>query len=146
MSISEKPALPDTTRMELAERLRHLESSTRAFLRHFDPCNLAEDKSQQWQALEHECDLASAALRQPIASDAGAVREALRSHWLTQIVCDHDAKTDRACCSCSEWRGPVVNSVGAAVESWIDHVLSTSAGAGTKVDQKETPLAMRDQG
>lgn len=49
-------------------------------------------------------------------------RFALRSHWLTHIECDHEAKTDRPVCSCSLWRGPVKPNVGEAVEAWIDHV------------------------
>ncbi len=53
----------------------------------------------------------------------GALREHLRKHYLAGIECDHEAKTDQASCACSMVRFPVLPSVGAAVESWIDHVL-----------------------
>ena len=53
-----------------AREVRWLVSSARAFLRHFNPCNLAEDKSQQWQSLSHQCDVVERALSQhPHASD-----------------------------------------------------------------------------
>ena len=51
-------------------------------------------------------------------------RKRLREHWITGIVCDHEAKTDRATCSCSRWRCDPLPNVGAAVNAWIDHVLS----------------------
>lgn len=44
---------------------RRLARSARAFLRHFNPSDLPEDASQQWQALEHLCDLAEAARDAP---------------------------------------------------------------------------------
>lgn len=51
------------------------------------------------------------------------IRETLKDHWLTQIRCDHANKTDKASCACSEMAGPECNSVGEAVESWIDHFI-----------------------
>jgi hypothetical protein len=56
--------------------------------------------------------------------DSAHLRAILREHWITNIVCDHDTKTDRACCSCSAWRGNTKPSIGAAVDDWIDHVLA----------------------
>lgn len=44
---------------------RRLARSARAFLRHFNPSDLPEDASQQWQALEHLCDLAESAREAP---------------------------------------------------------------------------------
>lgn len=52
------------------------------------------------------------------------LRETLREHWITSIGCDHAAGTDTPSCSCSQWKGPTVNSVGAAVNAWIEHVLT----------------------
>lgn len=46
---------------------RRLARSARAFLRYFNPSDLPEDASQQWQALEHLCDLADAATGSPAA-------------------------------------------------------------------------------
>lgn len=47
----------------------------------------------------------------------------LKEHWLSHIQCNHENKTDKAFCSCSEMGGEECHSVGAAVQSWIDHVL-----------------------
>ena len=56
-----------------------------------------------------------------------SVAAALREHWLTGVVCDHDAKTDRATCACSLWRCDPQPNVGAAVNAWIDHLLAVSS-------------------
>lgn len=50
------------------------------------------------------------------------VRHVLRDHWVTQLICDHEAKTDRAVCSCSLWRCEPQPCVGDAINAWIDHV------------------------
>lgn len=50
------------------------------------------------------------------------LRQVLRDHWITGIVCDHEAKTDRATCSCSLWYCEPQDCVGDAVDSWIDHI------------------------
>jgi DnaJ-class molecular chaperone len=52
------------------------------------------------------------------------IKTRLREHWITGIICDHDAKTDRATCSCSLWRSSPMPNVGAAVNAWIEHVLT----------------------
>lgn len=52
--------------------------------------------------------------------------EVLRDHWPT-VICDHEAKVDRAQCSCCTYEPPVCASVGAAVESWIEHVRTVKA-------------------
>ena len=45
----------------------------------------------------------------------------LKNHWLTEIICHHDASTDQALCFCG-WRGNELLSVGEAVGQWIGHV------------------------
>ena len=52
----------DTRPADVTVEAKHLVSSARAFLAHFDPCDLAEDKSQQWQSLEHQCNRVERAL------------------------------------------------------------------------------------
>lgn len=56
------PSDPSSTRNDVTVEAKHLVSSARAFLAHFDPCDLAEDKSQQWQSLEHQCNRVERAL------------------------------------------------------------------------------------
>lgn len=53
------------------------------------------------------------------------LRSHLREHWLANIACDHEAKTDTASCSCSMWRDEPHPSVGGAVDAWIEHVIAT---------------------
>lgn len=50
-------------------------------------------------------------------------RKALKQHWLTGVICNHDDKTDVATCFCSRWRSADAHNVGSAVSDWIDHVL-----------------------
>lgn len=52
------------------------------------------------------------------------VREALQTHWLAQIECDHEAKQDRPICGCSEVDLGWHPSIGAAVKVWIDHLFA----------------------
>lgn len=56
------PSDPSSTRSGVTVEIKHLISSARAFLAHFNPCDLAEDKSQQWQSLEHQCNRVERAL------------------------------------------------------------------------------------
>jgi Lar family restriction alleviation protein len=56
-----------------------------------------------------------------------ALKAHLREHWLVSVVCDHEAKTDTATCSCSQWRDEPHPSVGAAVDAWIEHVFAALA-------------------
>ena len=60
------------------------------------------------------------------------LRAHLREHWLANIACDHEAKTDTASCSCSMWRDEPHPSVGEAVDAWIEHVFSTLPAAPAK--------------
>ena len=69
-----------------------------------------------------EADLAKARARMK-----NPLRKVLTDHYLAGIECDHEAKTDKASCACSMVALPVCPSVGAAVQSWIDHVLSVLA-------------------
>lgn len=55
------------------------------------------------------------------------VKARLGEHWLAGIVCNHEDKTDRATCACSQWRCDEMPSIGAAVDAWIEHALGTLA-------------------
>ncbi len=56
--------------------------------------------------------------------DLGDVlRDTLRRHYLTEIICDHERELDNPVCACSLVNLGWHPSVGAAVEAWIDHVL-----------------------
>lgn len=46
----------------------------------------------------------------------------LEAHWLTSLEYAHTSKTDSALCYCG-WRGDHLGSVGAAVKSWVEHVV-----------------------
>jgi hypothetical protein len=58
--------------------------------------------------------------------------ETLRKHWLMQMVCDHEHKTDRPMCACCDVDLGVHASVGAAVNAWIEHVLARATSVGTE--------------
>lgn len=49
------------------------------------------------------------------------LRRTLKEHWLTTIVCDHRARTDKPVCFCG-WVHEPLPSVGAAVDAWVEHV------------------------
>lgn len=53
--------------------------------------------------------------------------QALGDHWLWQMVCDHEAKTDVAICSCGLWRSGAMASVGDAATAWAEHALAAAA-------------------
>lgn len=52
------------------------------------------------------------------------ISERLSDHYLVEVRCDHDRKTDVAICSCALWASERHNSVGEAVEAWIAHACS----------------------
>ena len=54
------------------------------------------------------------------------LRVVLLDHWVSRIICDHEAQTDQVVCSCSQVALPIRSSVGAAVAAWIEHVLQAS--------------------
>ena len=51
------------------------------------------------------------------------LRKVLTDHWLAEIHCDHENKTDQARCSCSRVNLPVKNSIGEAASTWVEHVI-----------------------
>lgn len=57
------------------------------------------------------------------------VRARLSSHYLAQIVCDHDRRLDNPVCACSLVHLGWHPSVGAAVAAWVEHVLAADGGA-----------------
>jgi hypothetical protein len=52
------------------------------------------------------------------------MRVVLKEHYLTEIQCHHATKLDTAHCWCTVWASEALPSVGAAVDAWIEHVLS----------------------
>ena len=54
---------------------------------------------------------------------AAFIKAAMANHWLVAVHCNHEDKTDRAQCSCGEWRGKEMASVGEAVQDYCDHLL-----------------------
>lgn len=102
---------------------------TKEQIEEFRRDGLIHGNSEAWVeesnfVLNFLCDAALAALDAvPERDVAERVREVLRSHWLTEIRCDHENKTDQAFCSCSEWGGEPQNSVRLAVDDWINHIL-----------------------
>lgn len=52
--------------------------------------------------------------------------EVLEEHWIYQLNCDHDAKTDDITCACG-WTGKGYLSVGEAVSRWAAHVINVLA-------------------
>lgn len=72
-------------------------------------------------------DVALASRSLPPADWQMRLVDHLCEHWLTSVNCNHENHTNRASCSCSEIRGEEVNSVGAAVLDWAEHVVSTLA-------------------
>ena len=55
----------------------------------------------------------------------GTFRKTLKQHWITAIICDEATHTDRIGCWCGAWQCPPQPNVGAAVDAWIDHVISS---------------------
>lgn len=54
----------------------------------------------------------------------GELQVRLHRHYLAGIECDHEAKTDKASCACSMVALPAKPTVGEAVATWIEHVLT----------------------
>lgn len=59
------------------------------------------------------------------------VAKVLKEHYLTSVICDHDAKTDVACCWCTTWSSGPRPSVGEAVDAWVAHVLESIEAEAT---------------
>lgn len=49
-------------------------------------------------------------------------RAALAGHWLYQIICNHEAQTDRSCCGCGRFQSTSQPNVGEAAKRWVEHV------------------------
>lgn len=97
----------------------------------FDPgaeVGMKHDRTlSRWQtdAVMNVLDRFALTATRPDAGDlVSRLRERLYEHWLVSVDCDHEAKTDIATCSCSQWRDVPHPSVGEAVKAWIDHALS----------------------
>lgn len=58
-------------------------------------------------------------------TERGSLVDHLCEHWLQSIVCNHEAKTDRAVCWCG-WTSDEQPNVGSAVRAWVDHSLPRS--------------------
>lgn len=54
--------------------------------------------------------------------------DTLKDHYLAGVECDHDRKQDRASCACSRVDLGWQPSVGAAVDTWIAHVVEVEGG------------------
>lgn len=67
-------------------------------------------------------------------------RRALKDHWLWEVVCDHEAKTDVARCACGVWKSEPMTTVAHAVERWIEHVEEV-AGEPRRTPESEPDLS-----
>lgn len=52
------------------------------------------------------------------------LRTVLTGHYLFEMNCDHEAKTDSPWCACCRVDLGTHPSVGEAVAAWVDHVLA----------------------
>lgn len=97
----------------------------------------AEDSDKDRQMAALSSDHAQALVREEEKGYARGLRDAragfaemLRKHWLWQVECHHETKTDTPRCSCSRWPCEPQPSVGEAVERWIEHVLEELIAEG----------------
>lgn len=51
------------------------------------------------------------------------VAAVLTVHWLTEVQCNHEAKTDRSFCWCGSFQSEPQDSVGGAVRRWVEHIV-----------------------
>jgi hypothetical protein len=51
--------------------------------------------------------------------------EEIAKHWVIEMRCDHNAKTDTAFCACG-WRGIPMRSVGQSAKEWARHVVTSA--------------------
>lgn len=114
-------------------------SQARRHVAVYEPrCPVTSDSREQCVSVfghDGKCDFGSRVADDPFDSDRDSdltqstrpdLRTLLAAHYLAGIECDHEAKTDKASCACSMVALPVCSSVGAAVQSWIDHVLAVA--------------------
>ncbi len=75
-----------------------------------------------------------------------ALREVLADHYPT-VICNHEARTDRAQCSCCGYEPRICRSVGEAVRTWIDHVIAELEGrAAAESEAKACPGFIQGSG
>ena len=72
--------------------------------------------------------------------------DALQQHYLSEIVCDHERKMDNPRCACSLVDLGWHPSVGAAVQAWVDHVLTVVAPARAGKLELAVKRDLRDVG
>ena len=104
----------------------------------FDDCLPAKQKTYRIRAQAIAALYAALPREQDVKPVAW--RKHLKEHWLTQIECNHEEKTDRAMCWCG-WASEPRSSVGGALDEWIDHVItvappSDSPGSAHQPDPK----------
>lgn len=58
----------------------------------------------------------------PDIEPRSVIADVLVKHWLLEMRCNHELRTDTAVCACGIYRGQQELSVGAAVRSWANHV------------------------
>lgn len=66
------------------------------------------------------------------------IRDVLREHYLFAITCDHERKQDNPICACSRIFLGWHPTVGAAVDAWIEHVMSICPTDVTIVRREST--------
>lgn len=49
----------------------------------------------------------------------------LAQHWLFEMRCNHEEKTDTAFCACGQWNSGPQENVGQAALRWAEHALSS---------------------
>lgn len=62
-----------------------------------------------------------------LATAEPSLVEKISQHWLMEMRCNHEAKTDTAFCACG-WRSQESQSVGKAAERWAKHLLAIVKG------------------
>jgi hypothetical protein len=83
-------------------------------------------QSQQHRIAELESGRRSAVLAER-ERQAAVTREHLRGHYLAGIECDRIRHQDRPSCACSLVDLGWHDSVGAAVDAWLEHALGGSS-------------------
>jgi hypothetical protein len=71
-----------------------------------------------WQGARHQVN------REGALYSLADIRAVLAVHWLTEIQCGHDTKSDRSFCWCGSFICEPQPSVGEAVTRWVEHVMA----------------------
>lgn len=96
---------------------------------------MTHDRDKEYERADNlENELAELRASPSPVSDARreALRTTLKEHWITAIKCDHEAHTDMPICYCCERLCDPQPTLGAAVDRWIDHVISQFEAALAK--------------